>query len=153
MKICAVTGHRIITTNQINYIQYELHREIELAIVDGFTHFVSGFAEGVDLIFASIVCELKIVYPNIVLEAAIPYRDRLKTQNNQFNELIKKCDHIYIVQEKCTQQCYRARNQYMVDKARRLIAVFNGRHRSGTAQTIRMAEQLNREIRLIEIGA
>ena len=38
-------------------MEQELRREVEEAIAEGYTRFISGFAEGVDLMFAAIVAE------------------------------------------------------------------------------------------------
>ena len=52
VKTCCVTGHRELPVDKMETVRQELHREILLAIEDGYTAFLSGFAEGVDLIFA-----------------------------------------------------------------------------------------------------
>lgn len=67
---CCVTGHRNIPADKIQYVQMQLRQELLQAIQSGYTHFISGFASGVDLIFAGIVSELKQEHP-ITLEAAI----------------------------------------------------------------------------------
>ena len=56
-KTCCVTGHRDIPEARIAYVEQELRREVEEAIAEGYTRFISGFAEGVDLMFAAIVVE------------------------------------------------------------------------------------------------
>lgn len=56
-KTCCVTGHRDIPVDRLAYVEQELRREVQAAIEDGFTRFISGFAEGVDLMFAAIVAE------------------------------------------------------------------------------------------------
>ena len=56
-KTCCVTGHRDIPEARIAYVEQELRREVEEAIAEGYTRFISGFAEGVDLMFAAIVAE------------------------------------------------------------------------------------------------
>ena len=56
-KTCCVTGHRDISEKQGDYVKQALRHEILSAIEDGYTRFISGFAEGVDLMFASIVAE------------------------------------------------------------------------------------------------
>lgn len=71
IRFCCVTGHRKVPSNKIDYVKKELQREVLLAIEDGFTHFMSGFAEGVDLHFASIIAELKKENPALYLAAAI----------------------------------------------------------------------------------
>jgi len=44
-KVCCVTGHRDLPQNQISYVKATLLREIEKAVADGFTCFMSGFAD------------------------------------------------------------------------------------------------------------
>ena len=64
-KTCCVTGHRDIPKEYSDYVEQELQREIQAAIEDGFTRFISGFAEGVDLMFAAIVVEEKARHPEL----------------------------------------------------------------------------------------
>ena len=84
-KTCCVTGHRDIPEDRIAYVEQELRREVLAVIQDGYTRFISGFAEGADLMFAAIVAEQKEHNPDLFLEAAIPYAGRLKTKNKQFH--------------------------------------------------------------------
>ena len=88
IKTCCVTGHRDIPEEQKIKIDELLHREILMAIEDGYTHFISGFAAGADLLFAEIVNELKASCP-IALEAAIPYPGRMKSPDKTFQRLIR----------------------------------------------------------------
>ena len=151
MKIASVTGHRKIPADKLDYVRKELRKEIELAIEEGYTTFLSGFADGTDLEFAGIVAEMKENNPAISLEAAIPYRDRLKTKASEFQRLIKQCDKVHIICEEYSPDCYPRRNAFLVEHSGRVIAVFSGRSRSGTAQTIRMAQRERRELRMIGI--
>ena len=43
-KTCCVTGHRDLPQNEINKIKAALEHEIDAAVTDGFTCFMSGFA-------------------------------------------------------------------------------------------------------------
>ena len=90
MKKCCVTGHREIPEEKRNYIIQELREEIKNALRDGYNCFISGFAQGVDLLVADIVAELKRSNPDIILEAALPYYARLKTTDENFQRLIKQ---------------------------------------------------------------
>ena len=56
-KTCCVTGHRDIPAERISNVEQELRREVRAAIEDGYTRFISGFAEGTDLMFAAIVAK------------------------------------------------------------------------------------------------
>ena len=44
-KTCCVTGHRDLPQNEINKIKAALEHEIDAAVTDGFTCFMSGFAD------------------------------------------------------------------------------------------------------------
>ena len=120
------------------------------AIDDGYTHFISGFAEGVDLYFAEIVAELKSEY-NITLEAAIPYRNRMKTKDVVFKQSIRHCDIIGILAEEYTKSCFMNRNRFMVQVSGRVIAVYDGREKGGTLFTMRYASTLEKEIKIIKL--
>lgn len=58
-KTCCVTGHRNIPEHKMPAIQQQLKAEIKKAINEGYTTFISGFAEGADLMFARCVVEEK----------------------------------------------------------------------------------------------
>lgn len=75
-KVCGVTGHREIPAEYMEQAEQGLRREIEKAIADGYTYFISGFADGADQLFAGIVLEKAKDNPALRLEAAIPYRNR-----------------------------------------------------------------------------
>ena len=42
-KTCCVTGHRDLPQNEINKVKAALEHEIDAAVTDGFTCFMSGF--------------------------------------------------------------------------------------------------------------
>lgn len=145
-KTCCVTGHRDIPAKQMDRIQELLRTEILAAIEDGYTHFISGFAAGADLLFAEIVLELKEIY-SITLEAAIPYPGRIKTPDHTFQRLIRCCDVIKIHSDTYFKGCYMRRNRYMVDQSQRIIAVYDGRRRGGTAATVWYAK--GKDVRVV----
>lgn len=82
-KTCCVTGHRDLPQNEINKIKAALEHEIDAAVTDGFTCFMSGFADGVDQYFAELVLERKQTNPALELIAVIPYRKRLDSLNKK----------------------------------------------------------------------
>lgn len=151
MKACCVTGHRDIPAEKIDYVTNELRAKMVEAIEDGFTLFISGFAPGTDMIFARLVIELKEKYPDINLEAALPYGDWLKNRSEEDRELLTKCVAIGVHSEKSNRDCYMLRNRFMVLTCERVIAVYDGRETGGTVKTIRYAAVLERDIRKIEI--
>jgi len=150
-KSCCVTGHRDIPAERTDYVKDELHKKILLAINDGYTHFISGMAEGADLYFAAIIAELKTKNPGITLEAAIPYRKRMEAKDRTFQRLIKLCDSVHITAETYSKGAYINRNMYMVGKSERVIAVYDGRESCGTEFTLRFAKTKDKEIYIIPV--
>ena len=150
-KVCCVTGHRDIPAERMAYVEQQLRREVLEAIEAGYARFISGFAEGTDLMFAAIVAEQKKLHPELFLEAAIPYAGRLKTRNKQFHALLQACDGIKVMCREYTPSCFMQRNRYMARESQRVIAVYDGRDRGGTLFTMRYAHTLGREILVIRI--
>ena len=90
-KTCCVTGHRKLPQEKLEEVKAQLRQEILAAVEDGYDNFISGFAEGTDLLFAEMVLELK-KRLSIRLEAAIPYRNRIKSGNAAFQKLLSQCE-------------------------------------------------------------
>ena len=150
-KTCCVTGHRDIPVEKKDFVEESLRREVAAAIKDGYTRFISGFAEGADLMFASVVTEAKRGNDSLILEAAIPYAGRLKAKDEEFHRLLTACDGVKVISDHYVPSCYMNRNRYMVAQSQRVIAVYDGRDKGGTLFTLRDAHVQGREIRLIEI--
>jgi len=147
------TGHRNIPEDKLEFVRHELRREVTRAIADGYTHFISGFARGTDLMAAAVVLELQQQYPLITLEAAIPYRNRVKSLYKDKNAipLLEGCVTVGVWGEAYAPIVFLVRNRKMVEASSRVIAVFDGRFKSGTAQTIRIARAQGREVHIIPI--
>ena len=150
-KTCCVTGHRDVPVGKEQYVEEALRKEVLAAIAAGYTRFISGFADGVDLTFAAIVAAEKKQNSCLQLEAALPYRNRINAKSQLFQELLACCDRVYVQSEKSNRQCYHERNRYMVLSSDRVIAVYDGRSTGGTFYTIRFAQANEKEIRIIEI--
>ncbi len=148
--VCCVTGHRDILAEKVDFIRSQLTSDIQNAIACGYTHFISGFAAGADLIFAEIVAGQK-ASQAITLEAAIPYPGRMKTPDKTFQRLIGACDVVKIHSAAYSKGCYMVRNRYMVDNSSLVIAVCDGRETGGTAATVRYAMKLGRAVKQIFI--
>lgn len=147
-KTCCVTGHRELEPSKIEPIKQALRNAIIEAINDGYTHFISGFAEGVDLYFADIVAEMK-EENDLFLEAAIPYRNRIKTKDKEFQRLITQCNAVGIHSEEYSSSCYLVRNRFMVQSSDLVIAVYDGREKGGTLSTMRYAHAMEKEVKVI----
>ena len=153
-KTCCVTGHRDLPQKEINHVKAALRREIDCAVADGFTRFMSGFADGVDLYFAEFVLEKKKTNPALELIAVIPYQKRLDNlmEKGRTYEMLEACADVVVMQEKYHPSVYSHRNRYMVEHSDRVIAVYDGREKGGTVRTIRFTHQFRKELREIPVG-
>ena len=153
-KTCCVTGHRDLPQKEINRVKEALRKEIERAIADGFTCFMSGFAEGVDQYFAEIVLEMRRLNPALELVAVIPYQKRLDNlqKKKRTYKMLETCADIIVIREEYQPSVYSHRNRYMVEHSDRVIAVYDGREKGGTVGTIRFTHVLKKELREIPVG-
>lgn len=149
-KTCCISGHRDIPDDKIEYVRQELRKEVLSAIEDGFVTFLSGFEQGADLLFASIVAELKQENNLLELEAVIPFSERQGEKDEEYKRLIQYCDCVSVHNEDSCNSFFK-RKAIMLEESRRVIVVYDGRRTGGTAFAVRAAMALNREIRVIRI--
>ena len=147
-KTCCFTGHR---PDKLPWGEDEsdprcerLKRSIARAVEDAYTagcrQFISGMARGGDLYFAEAVLELRGRHPDVLLECARPcvtqadsWPDREKAR---YQSILDRCNLETLVQHNYDRFCMMRRNQYMVDRSGRIIAVYNGMPKGGTYQTL-----------------
>ena len=96
--------------------------------------------------------ELKEKYPQITLECAIPYERQAvrwpEARRNRYFSIAEHCDKETMLQTHYTQDCLWKRNQYMVDHADIVLAVWNGSP-SGTGQTVWYARETGKPVWII----
>lgn len=125
---------------------------LENYINEGFENFLCGMASGSDFIFAKAVIILKDKYKHILLHAIVPFVDQDKYYSHEdkleYNNLIKKCDSIRILNFEYSKNCYEIRNEFLIESSSVLLAITYdvNMHRSGTTQTINMAKRSNLKI-------
>lgn len=125
-------------------LKARLRSEIVRAIRDGYTHFISGMALGVDMWAAELVLELKSQGHSVTLEAALPCSSQAQRWNaadrKRHERIVSQCDTVTCLSERYTYSCMFQRNRYMVDHASLLIAVTDG-DTGGTGQTVAYARR------------
>ena len=150
-KTCCVTGHRQIPQGKNAYVEALLREKITAAVQAGYQHFVYGGAEGADLLFASIIAEMKAENYSLTLEAAIPYARRLRSKDILFQKMLSASDKVTILCENYGRECFFIRNRYMVDISDAVIGVYDGRKTGGTYYTLRYARESGKTIWLIQL--
>jgi len=138
-RVC-FTGHRPekLTRTEKDIVR-DLEKEIRQAIADGLSVFITGMARGVDIWAAQIVLSLRNSGYDIKLICACPYdgfeSGWSKDWQQQYKEILAAADYVKYVCEGYSRSCFQIRNEWMVNHAARVIAVFNG-EKSGTKNTI-----------------
>ncbi|MBR6762032.1 MAG: DUF1273 family protein [Oscillospiraceae bacterium] len=151
------SGHRPAKLPQgklLQMIQSLLFEEIRQAVQQGATVFYTGLAQGIDLWAADYVLRLRKDHPQIRLIGVKPFAgcgDPLRGDDRyHFACVVHAADAIIALQPAFTRDCYRKRNQYMVDHSDTIIAVVDSM-RSGTGQAIRMAQSADLQTRIISV--
>ena len=150
-KTCCFTGHRPQklpwkfneNDERCIRIKQRAEEEIEKAIIEGYTIFISGMALGFDMMCAEIVLKLSERYSNIKLLCFIPCSDQCKkwefSQKERYNKILNKA-HVYqISNSKYRNGCMQERNRKMVEFSSKIIALFDGTS-GGTEYTIKYAK-------------
>lgn len=135
-------------------IKFELKKAIQQAVREGYTHFISSVALGVDIWAAEAVLELKAEYSHIKLESAVACMSQADSWSYEYKErfvnLLGKCDRVKIISLLYTRECLFQRNRYMVDSSSLLIAVYND-DRGGTGYTVNYARSKGLNIKFLNL--
>ena len=147
-KTCCFTGHRPDKLPwgederdpRCQRLKRSLAQAVEDAYVAGCRQFISGMARGGDLYFAEAVLALREWHEDVALECARPCETQADgwpaKERERYQSILDRCDFETLVQHSYDRFCMMRRNQYMVDRSGRIIAVYNGVPKGGTYQTL-----------------
>lgn len=143
---CCFTGHRPEKLQAPeSVVMAALEKETRQAIADGFSVFISGMARGVDIWAAEIVLRLRDAGEAIRLICACPYqgfeRGWKQSWQDRYKAILSTADLVRYICPGYSRSCFQQRNEWMVDHAARVIAVWNGQP-SGTKNTIDYARRM-----------
>jgi len=144
-RVC-FTGHRPekLMRSEIDILM-ELEAEIRRAVADGFTTFISGMAPGVDIWAAEIVLRIRDEGAPIKLICASPFEGFEKRWSpywsSKYTAIMVRADLVRYICPGYSKPCFQIRNEWMVNRSARVIAVFNGEP-SGTRNTIVYANRV-----------
>lgn len=161
-KACAFTGHRPKklpwgyneTDVRCVALKTALERQIRSLVQEGVTDFLSGMAEGIDLLAAEIVLNLRAEYPCIKLHCILPYKGQETewpaASQARYHAILAQADSIIYVSRIFRKNCMLERNHFLAAHSDVLLAVYNGEHRGGTAATIRYAQKLGHSVIILD---
>ena len=148
MKSCCFTGHRVLKVTP------ELVSRLRNTIIDlheqGVTEFINGAALGFDQLSSKAVIDLRSEYDDIHLHLLLPcpadeqVKGWNKVQITEYMKILDEADS-----EHYTNDCMKRRNERLVELADCCVCYCNN-PRSGTGQTVRMAE--NKGIEVINLA-
>lgn len=146
------TGHRTIENSK--KIIEKLMATLKKLILNGATDFYAGGALGWDMICEEAVLILRENYfPHIKLHLILPCPPEEQTAHwstfdkEVYRKILEAADSVEILSEHYTKDCMKNRNARLAELGDICVCYFDeNRRRSGTAQTVRMAERLGREI-------
>jgi len=157
---CAFTGHRPgklpwgydETDPRCRELKQRLYDTAEAVASAGFRRFLCGMAEGCDLYFCEALTALREEYPDIRIEACIPFPGQAdkwpRKERARYARLVSECDERTVLSEEYTPGCMMKRNRYMVDNADLIIACYDGRS-GGTLNTLRYA--IEKDVRILHL--
>ena len=162
MKL-AFTGHRPemlpFGENELSAASVRMKTMILTEIMDcaakGCRVFLQGGARGGDLIFAEQVLTAKATeYPDIQLVSVIPHEGQVnnwpEAWRDRYFRIMELSSEVITLSTRYTRDCYHVRNRYLVDNADKLLALYNGGAKGGTAYTVQYARQKNKEVIVID---
>ena len=158
-RVCCFTGyrpHRFPFEQEglrPEHVRAALGRQIRRLYGEGCRTFISGMCVGVDLWAAAEVLSLQTQHPEVELIAAVPFAGQESrwpaVDQREYCRILAACTRVETLfspeeAKANSAACYRKRNQWMVDNADTVIAVYtsiDAERRSGTAATVRYARQ------------
>lgn len=151
MKNVFFTGHRIYEIS--NKIKFNLVVELMKLISEGATDFYAGGALGWDMLCEWAVLLLREDYPDIKLHMVLPCppEEQVKfwftAQIAAYLSILEAADSIEIVSKHYDKNCMKKRNERLVELGDVCVCYYNKKRiRSGTGQTVRIAEKQGKEI-------
>ena len=143
----AFTGHRFVDASLREHVKKRLTRAVLDAYGNGIRNFISGFAIGFDMMAAEVVVSLKQIYPDIILTAAVPFKEQAARfgfyDRKRYDRLLEVADEVIVVSERYYPRCFLDRDEFMVNNSSLLIGYYDGREKGGTFYTIRKAMAQN----------
>ena len=153
-KSACFTGHRTIKKD-MNSFSALLLSVIEQMITDrNITDYYAGGAYGFDAMASLSVLRIKEKYPQVRLHLILPCSNEEQTEGwntkrkAEFDKILGLADSVEYVSEHKTMTCMKERNARLVELASECcIAYWNANNkRSGTGQTVRMAQKKGIEV-------
>ncbi len=149
MRSCSFTGHRIIPENHIEKLEALLRRAIDFAYAEGCRNFYTGGALGFDTMAAKQLINYRMRFSDVRIIVAVPCRTQSErwsySEREMYDYILSNADEVIFCSDEYTKDCMKKRNEYLAEVCDLLIA-YSYKYTSGSAQTVRMATVLGKEV-------
>ena len=163
-RTCCFTGHRSKdlpfggerhSLGMRNLVS-TIYLAISETVREGYDTFISGMADGIDLICADIVCQMIDKGSELNLICAVPYAGQINELRSPRSVCLYKAltsrFPTVVLSRHYHPDCYKERNAFMVEHSSKLIGVYKHKTRgSGTMQTINLARKAGLSCRIIRL--
>lgn len=117
--------------NLRNVIYTELYRIISELYKQGYTYYYSGMAEGIDMLAANAVLDLKEEHPDICFVAVVPFQwqqERYSTTGrNDYKTICSEADEVVrLAEEIAENDFYARRNDYLLENCSAMVCYHDG---------------------------
>lgn len=109
---------------------------------EGYTDFLCGMAEGLDLMAAEAVLTVRGEFPGLRLVAVVPFPGQAAgfgaETRETYNRALAAANHSIIVSPEYSADCFHRRNDLLADRSSTLVCYYNG-SKGGTQYTVKRA--------------
>lgn len=157
----AVTGHRpdkLFGYDLLNPNYTPIREAIEEALRERLIYLtvlgkpnplecITGMALGIDQLFGLVALQLKDEGLPVRLFAALPCRNQNSVwkDDTYWQLLMKEADEVFYTAERYSPRCMQQRNEFMVNRADEILAVWNGTP-GGTANCVNYARKVGKPV-------
>lgn len=153
MNTVFFTGHRDYTFN-FEESNRAVRLIAELVVKNEVLDFYAGGAQGWDMRFENMVLNIRdTFFSDVKLHLVLPCPPDEQTANwdiddkDEYQRILEAADSVEIVSPHYDKSCMKKRNQRLAELGDVCVCYYNEkRTRSGTGQTVRMAEKMGKEI-------
>ncbi|WP_066645043.1 SLOG family protein [Christensenella timonensis] len=159
---CCFTGPR---THKLPLLQDEaactrlkrhfMHEVLQKSLQDKCDTFLCGMALGADMLFASLLLEMReVVQLPLRLVCVLPHKFQTKGWSSsaclQYEKILFCANQKILLQDNYTDGCYLKRNRFMVDHSSFLLALYDGTSGGGTGYTVKYAKEQGLSVTCID---
>lgn len=138
---CCFTGHRELDGNEA-FLWKETQKAVAALYDEGIRTFLSGGAQGFDLLAARAVLALKKSHPDARLVMILPCQNQAKSWSaaarREHESVLQQADKVTILAPHYYNGCMQVRNRRLVDDAQVVVAYLK-KNAGGTYYTVQYA--------------